>query len=282
MPIDLHVHSNVSDGTYTPEELVNYAVEKNLDFFALTDHDTVAGIERASAEALRLSTNSKKITVIPGVELSTAYNKKDIHILGLFVDYKDKSFIERLCRFNTLRNERNKKMCDLLKNEGIEISMSKMQEKFGETVITRAHFARYLLDNGYVSSINEAFKSYLNAGCPCYVPKVKCTPFEAIDIIKKAKGFPILAHPLIYNMTDEALEVLIAKLKDSGLMGIEAIYSLNTGSDEEKLISLAKKYKLFITGGSDFHGNNKPSIDLGTGKGNLNIPLSLLEQFSVI
>lgn len=282
MPIDLHVHSNASDGTYTPEELVNYAVEKNLDFFALTDHDTVAGIERASAEALRLSTDSKKITVIPGVELSTAYNKKDIHILGLFVDYKDKSFIERLCRFNTLRNERNKKMCDLLKNEGIDISMSKMQEKFGETVITRAHFARFLLDNGYVASINEAFKNYLSAGCPCYVPKVKCTPCEAIDIIKKAKGFPILAHPLLYNMTDEELEDLIEKLKASGLTGIEAVYSLNTGSDEEKLISLAKKYKLFITGGSDFHGNNKPDIDLGTGKGNLNIPLSLLEQFSVI
>lgn len=282
MSIDLHVHSNASDGTYTPEELVNYAAEKNLDCFALTDHDTVSGVEKAIAAAAKLSSDNRKITIIPGVELSTAYNKKDVHILGLFVDYKDECFINRLCQFNTLRAERNNKMCELLKNESIDISMEKMKEKFGDTVITRAHFARYLLDNGYTSNINEAFKKYLNAGCPCYVPKIKCTPIEAINIIKEAKGFPILAHPLLYNMTDEELDKLIAELKGAGLMGIEAVYSLNTGNDEEKLLALAKKHNLLITGGSDFHGNNKPSIDLGSGKGNLNIPLSLLEQFSVV
>ncbi|KAB1439861.1 PHP domain-containing protein [Candidatus Galacturonibacter soehngenii] len=274
--IDLHVHSNASDGTYAPSQLVEYALQKKLSAFALTDHDTISGIESAIQ-----SSKNTFVTVIPGVELSTTYHSKDVHILGLFIDYTSEWLINQLNELNNLRSKRNVLMCELLSKEGFDISISKLHEKFGDTVITRAHFARYLLDKGYTTSMKEAFDKYIDKGGPCYVPKVKCTPKQAIDIIKKAGGVPILAHPLLYHFSNEELEELIIFLKNNGLEGIEAIYSLNEGKDEENMLGLAKKYNLKITGGSDFHGSNKPDIDLGVGKGNLRIPFSLLEQFTL-
>lgn len=272
--IDLHVHSTASDGTLTPIELVDYAISIGQKAIAITDHDTVNGLK----EAIEYS-KDKDIKIIPGVELSTEYNNKDIHMLGLFIDYNNKAFINKLNHFNQLRMDRNNKMCELLSNLGFNISLDKMYEKFGDTIITRAHFARYLLDNNYISSMKEAFDKYLSDGCPCYVPKVKCSPYEAIEIIKNANGFPVLAHPLLYNYSLSELDSLVKSFKNSGLIGIEAIYSLNEGDDESNMIRLAQKYDLFITGGSDFHGSNKPDIDLGTGKGNLKIPYSLLNPF---
>ncbi len=274
--IDLHVHSNASDGTYAPAKLVEYALQKKLSAFALTDHDTISGIESAIYSAKNTFLN-----VIPGVELSTTYHSKDVHILGLFIDYTSEWLINQLNELNNLRSKRNVLMCDLLSKEGFHISMAKLHEKFGDTVITRAHFARYLLDEGYINSMKEAFDKYIDKGAPCYVPKVKCTPNEAIDIIKKAGGVPILAHPLLYHFTSEELEELIIFLKNNGLEGIEAIYSLNEGNDEKNMLSLAQKHRLIVTGGSDFHGSNKPDIDLGVGKGNLRIPSTLLEQFTL-
>ncbi len=272
--IDLHVHSNASDGTFTPTELVEYACEKGLSAIALTDHDTVSGID----EAIK-ACEGKDIKLIPGVELSTEYKGKDIHMLGLFIDYKNKEFIEKLDYFNKLRNDRNRKMCALMQKEGIDISFEKMNELFKDAVLTRAHFARFLLDNGYVSSMKEAFDKYLNEGCSCYVPKVKISPFEAIKIIKAAKGIPIIAHPMLYHFSDMELDQLIKDFKANGLEGIEAIYTLNSDEDEKKLLDLAHKYDLFISGGSDFHGKNKPRTDLGSGFGNLAISEVLLEQF---
>lgn len=274
--IDLHVHSNASDGTYAPALLVEYALQKKLSAFALTDHDTISGIESAICSAKHTS-----LKVIPGVELSTTYHSKDVHILGLFIDYTSEWLINQLNELNNLRSKRNVLMCELLSKEGFNISMSKLHEKFGDTVITRAHFARYLLDEGYITSMKEAFDKYIDKDAPCYVPKVKCTPQQAIDIIKNAGGVPVLAHPLLYNFTYDELEELIIFLKNNGLKGIEAIYSLNEGNDEENMLALAKKYNLKVTGGSDFHGSNKPDIDLGVGKGNLRIPFSLLEQFTL-
>lgn len=274
--IDLHVHSNASDGTYTPKQLVKYALQKQLSAFALTDHDTIYGIE----EAVNAAADSP-LKVIPGVELSTTYYDLDVHILGLFIDYTSESLINQLNELNNLRTKRNALMCDLLSTEGFDISLSKMYKKFGDTVITRAHFARYLLDTGYISSLKEAFDKYIGKDCRCYVPKVKCTPKEAIEIILNSNGIPVLAHPLLYHLSNEELEELIVFLKNSGLVGIEAIYSLNEGTDEENMLLLAQKYNLKVTGGSDFHGKNKPDIDLGVGKGNLRIPSSLLEQFTV-
>jgi predicted metal-dependent phosphoesterase TrpH len=153
-----------------------------------------------------------------------------------------------------------------------------LKEHFGNAVITRAHYAILMVEAGYVSDKNEAFDKFLNPGCPCYIPRMKVSVTEAVKIILDANGKPVLAHPLLYHLSDEELNSLVNLLKENGLQGIEAIYSSNTGNDEARMKSLADKYNLFITGGTDFHGIAKPSLDLGTGYGNIKIPEELLNN----
>lgn len=270
--IDLHVHSTASDGTFTPKEVVEYAIEKDLYAFALTDHDTVTGIEEA------LNCAKDRIKVIPGIEISADFHGTDLHILGLFIDYKDKEFIEHVEKFKRLRTERNLIMIKKMNECGFPITKEIMDERYGKDAsITRAHFARYLLDEGYVKTKEEAFSKYLSKGKPCYVPRIQMTPKEAISSIIKAKGYPVLAHPMLYKFSKEKILSVVSYLKELGLCGIEAIYSLNRAEDDEFLLKTAKRYGLFITGGSDFHGLNKPDIDLGIGRGNLQIPKELLD-----
>lgn len=271
--IDLHVHSNVSDGTCTPTELVKLAYESNLSAFALTDHDTFFGVDEA--------VNSSKaygIEVIPGIELSAFYMDREIHILGLFVDYKNKNFIGHINVFQEIRELRNNQMVQKLTEHGVNISMMKLREIEGNAILTRAHFAKYLTTNGYTKNNDEAFEKYLSRGASCYVPKELITPEKAIGLILDAKGIPVLAHPLLYKLSKEQLDSLVYYLKNIGLKGIEAIYSINRDSDERDMKRLAKKYDLLISGGSDFHGENKPYLKLGVGKGNLRVPYSVLEK----
>ncbi|HIU75974.1 MAG TPA: PHP domain-containing protein [Candidatus Pelethocola excrementipullorum] len=268
--IDLHVHSNCSDGTYAPEELVDYALEKNLKAIALTDHDTTEGIPRAQEAA-----KGTGLELIPGIELSTEYNRKDIHILGLGIDIENVHFQNQLKHFQDERDIRNEQMITLLQEYGIEISLEQMREEYPDCVWTRAHFARFLLEHGYVKDMGEAFTLYLGDESPCFVPREKVKPFQAINLIHEGGGYAVLAHPLLYHLSAEQLEELVKSLTDSGLDGIETIYSTNRFSDESATRQLAKRHGLAITGGSDFHGDNKPTIDLGTGKGNLQIPYVL-------
>lgn len=272
--IDLHVHSNVSDGSFTPKELVAEAVRCNLAAFALTDHDTVAGV----AEAV-LAAKDTGIEVIPGAEISAGYKKKDIHILGLLLRPNDEKLQSTLEQAIKERDLRNKKMADNLAKGGLDIDIERLRAAFPpETVLTRAHFARYLAETGQVRSINAAFDHYLNADGPYYVPRKYITPEDAISLIKDAGGIPVLAHPLIYHLPEEELDSLIGRLKDAGLAGLEVFYSSNTGFDEGIVRRYANKYDLLMTGGSDFHGSNKPHISLGSGKGNLKIPYSVLDH----
>lgn len=272
--IDLHVHSNVSDGSFTPTELVEEAVRCNLAAFALTDHDTVAGVSEAV-----LAAKGTGIEIIPGAEISAGYKKKDIHILGLLLrpdDEKLQATLEQAIKERDLRNE---KMADNLAKGGLDIDIDRLRATFPpETVLTRAHFARYLAETGQVKSINAAFDHYLNADGPYYVPRKYITPEDAICLIKDAGGIPVLAHPLIYHLPEEELDALIYRLKNAGLAGLEVFYSSNTGFDEGIVRRYANKYDLLMTGGSDFHGSNKPHISLGSGKGNLKIPYSILEH----
>jgi len=291
--IDLHVHSTRSDGTYTPKELVDYAVLKGLKAFALTDHDTVDGLDDAIqyAEALRQKQAEnlqaaacdkaacKHIPeVIPGIEFSTEYQGRDIHIVGLYIDYKDKEFTRYLQSFIDSRTLRNQKMCRLLTEAGIDISYDKLLEEFPGSVITRAHYAKYMLNHGYIKSIKEAFERYVGDNCPYFVPREKVTPAQAVELTLKAGGVPVLAHPILYHMSDARLDKLVAELTESGLMGIEAIYSTYCAADERKIRNVAKKYKLLISGGSDFHGSNKPGLDLGVGYGKLYVPDEVLDN----
>lgn len=271
--IDLHVHSNCSDGTLTPQEVVRCAVKKGLAAIALTDHDTVKGIPAAIAEAEKLG-----LELIPGIEFSTNYQGKDIHILGLDIDTENARFSGSLSRFLDSRDDRNRKMINLLSRQGIPISWDIMEQRFPGSVWTRAHFARYLLDEGYVNTIPEAFSRYIGDGACCFVPREKVTPFQAIRLIHEGDGIAVLAHPLLYRMTDQELTAMTGELKKAGLNAIEAIYSSNRWMDEGNMRRLAKKFGLKITGGSDFHGDNKPDIKLGEGRGNLKIPYQIWEN----
>lgn len=270
--IDLHVHSNASDGTNTPAELVAYALKKGLSAMALTDHDTVSGVEEALQAA-----KGTGLCLIPGVELSAEYCGREIHILGLCLDYHSEDFAAYLENVQKIREERNEKMAERLTAHRLPITVEEMKEEYGDAVLTRAHFAKMLKKKNYVKSYDEAFQRFLGDGRPCYIPRERITPKEAIALIHQAHGVAVLAHPLLYHLGMRELDELVKYLKEQGLDGMEAIYSMNDGREERRMKALAEKYDLLITGGSDFHGATKPHIDLGTGRGNLSIPESILD-----
>ena len=279
-PIDLHVHSNKSDGSDTPETLVQLALEKNLSAFALTDHDTVDGIDEALAYAawLRANGTANVPEVIPGIELSTEYYGKDIHLVGLYIDHHAPVFHEHLKFFLESRVERNRKMCANLAAAGIDISYEKLLEAFPNSVITRAHYSVYLVEHGYSLSKEDAFSQYLGDHTKYFVPRELITPEMGVELILKAGGIPVLAHPILYHMSDARLEELVSRLKNSGLVGIEAIYSTYNQAEERQIRKLAAKYDLCISGGSDYHGIAKPGLELGIGYGKLFIPEDLLHH----
>ena len=281
--IDLHVHSCHSDGTFTPTELVDYAIEKGLSAFALTDHDTTDGIAEAVSYAEKLCNEGRRNVprIIKGIELSTDLNGKDVHIVGLMIDCDSPEFREYLKEFVDERKNRNIKMCKRLSEHGIPVTYEDLEGSVQDAVITRAHFAAWMLEHGFVSTKHEAFEKYIGNGAPCYVPREKVTPEKAVELILKADGVPILAHPILYKLPDEELDALVKRLKEKGLMGIEAVYSTYGLDDERKIRRLAKKYHLLLSGGSDFHGANKEKIDLGTGLGHLYVDDSLLEDIEL-
>lgn len=268
--IDLHTHSTRSDGTLSPSELVDYAVKKGLSALALTDHDSVDGLDEALNHAKELKAQGINAPeVIPGIEFSTEYMGKDIHILGLFIDYKSGEFVKYLKDFVDSRDNRNKKMCEMMVADGINMPYEDLLKECPDSVITRAHMARFMVEHGIVKDRSAAFEKYIGDHCKYFLSREKITPEMAIDLILKANGIPILAHPILYHLSVKNLEELIARLKAAGLMGIEAIYTTYSSSDEGLIRDFAKKYHLLLSGGSDFHGANKPGIDLGTGYGKL-------------
>ena len=272
--IDLHTHSNCSDGTFSVKELMDYAHEKNLSAIALTDHDTVDGLDEG---ALYVKENYPDMEFVPGIEFSTVEEGKDVHIVGLYIDHHNTEFTGKLQQFIDSRTERNKKMCKKLSEEaGIPITYEELVSSFPGAVLTRAHYAKFMVDRGYARNRNEVFDKYIGDNCPYYVEREKISPEEAIGYVLEAGGVPILAHPILYHMSDRKLDALVARLKGAGLKGIEAIYSTYSPSEERQIKELAAKYDLAVSGGSDFHGANKPKIDLGTGMGKLFLPEDLL------
>lgn len=288
--VDLHTHSTFSDGTKSPKELLEIAIEKNLAAIALTDHDTLDGIDEALLACKKLNeskehesidslTNeSHPIELIPGVEVSTHWDKCEVHIVGLFVDQHNKEFLDFLAIQRNSRVNRNIQVCKNFTDIGIPLTYETMLELYPDAVITRAHFADYLVKNGHVGDRNEAFDRYLNPGKPAYVSRQKVDPKEAIKYIHGAGGIAILAHPILYHLGVVALNKLVLELKEAGLDGIEALYSTYKPADERQIREIAAKYDLMLSGGSDYHGSNKPHIDLGVGMGKLFIPEEILEN----
>lgn len=273
--VDLHTHSTQSDGTLTPEELVTYASGKNLYAIALTDHDTIFGLESA------IETGKQKLVyVIPGIELSTEYQGQDVHILGYFIDYKNEEFRKKIRGFQESRSLRNVKMVKKLQNGGYAITLEELYAIYGEdSVITRMHLAKALWDKGYVEDIPTAFATILSSDGPYYVPRERITPQDAVELITKYQGTAVLAHPLLYSFSEETRLQLLKDLKEIGLSGMECLYSTFDQKQQDYLIKLAKDFGLFYTGGSDFHGESKPHIDIGTGCNNLSVPKNLLNNF---
>jgi hypothetical protein len=252
--------------------LVDEAVKKGLAAIALTDHDSIDGIDEGLAAAAKAG-----IELIPGIEFSTFYDKKEIHIVGLFIDHKNSEFAERLKVFKDGRENKNIKMCEKFEEIGIHIPYDEMKSMYAGSVITRAHFADYLLKKGIVKDRNEAFEKYIGDGKKCYVDRVKITPAEAIQLIHSVGGVAVLAHPVLYHLGSDMMRTLMDYLCENGIQALEAIYSTYSMGDELEMRNLAKKYNLLISGGSDFHGANKPHIQLGTGMGKLFVPYDVLE-----
>lgn len=273
--IDLHIHSTASDGTLTPTEVVKEAKKQNLAAMALTDHDTVAGIPEAMQAAI-----SENIILIPGIELSCHAFGKEIHMLGYFLDYEDTVFLERLEELRINRANRNNRMLAAFQEDGFPITMEKLQHGNPDTVITRAHFARVLVEEGIVSSKDAAFKKYLGAGKKYYLPRSEIKPADALKYIKEAGGVAVLAHPFEYQLSKKDLIALIEELKELGLGGIEAYHSSHYQQQSAYLREMSRRYHLAATGGSDFHGSNKPDIQIGIGRGSLRVHESLLEELA--
>lgn len=279
--IDLHVHSNYSDGSETTAHLVELAVNAGLSAFALTDHDTTKGYTSLFEAANRHNAGlpkSEQLEVLPGVEISAAYKRRDIHILGLLVDPYDDEFNALLKTAETERAERNLKLVKRLNEAGLNVDYDKIKETAQNSVITRAHFGRFLVETGIVKDIPTAFKKYLGDDTPFYIERKFTPPEEAINGILKVGGIPVLAHPMSYKLPAPELEALVDRLISYGLKGIETFYSNHTKKEEIYVSALAARKGLLKTGGSDFHGKPKPQISIGIGRGNLRIPYEILEN----
>lgn len=278
MTIDLHLHSNFSDGTLAPSELIDLAISSKLSVIALTDHDTLQGLAQAEEAAKLARQKGYDITLVPGVEISVHYKGNDIHILGLFIDASNPTLIDALNSANEKRNLRNEKIAGIFRNDGISITVGQLQEDAKDAVITRAHFANHLTKHGYAKSIADAFDRFLGKDSPYYVAREYLQPKKGIDLIHGAGGLAFIAHPLLYGLSKVQIIEMIKDFKEMGLDGVEAIYSSNTNEEEDFLINLTKNNDLLITGGSDFHGETKPGLKMGVGRGNMLIPYSIYEE----
>jgi len=272
--IDLHVHTTASDGTLSPRELVALAREKGLTAIAVTDHDTIDGVVEALKAGSELG-----IEVIPGVEISVDHNGSEMHILGYYINPRSAFLLEQLRLLRDYRNQRNPKMVARLQQLGLDVTMEELEAEAGGKVIGRPHLASLMVKKGYVRTKQEAFDLYLATGKPAYFKKEKLTPVEGIEMVQKAGGIPVLAHPIYLKEAAEPQKLarLLEELKGFGLRGIEAYYSAHTPEETGLYLQLAEDLGLLITGGTDFHGANKPEIDLGTGLGELCIPDELIK-----
>ncbi|CAG0982118.1 phosphoribosyl 1,2-cyclic phosphate 1,2-diphosphodiesterase [Anaerolineae bacterium] len=245
MRIDLHTHSSASDGELTPDALVQFALERGMATIALTDHDTIAGLDAAIAAA-----QGTTLEVIPGVELSADVDKAEAHVLGYFVDWHDAHFLAMLEKFREGRYGRAEKMVKKLTALGAPISFARVKEIAGDAALGRPHVAQALLEAGHIATIVEAFDKYIGRNGPAYVERFRLTPEDAVALILQAGGVPVLAHP-------REVSYWVQPLVKAGLLGLEVYYGMYDDQTRAQLARLAKQYGLIATGGSDFHGMNK-------------------------
>lgn len=258
--VDLHCHSTASDGTLTPAQLLRLAADSKLSALALTDHDTVAGVEEAAREAARLG-----IDFLAGIEISAEYpHPGTMHILGYGVDPANPSLKNLTETLIAGRDNRNPRIVEKLNEMNVAVTMAEWEDEAKGAVLGRPQLAAILVRKGYVNSIKEAFNKYIGQGAPAYFDKERLTPQQAIDRIRAAGGLPVLAHPTQLRKENHAqIENEIKNLLDLGLAGVEVIHSDFDQPIVDFLTGLASRLGLLKTGGSDFHGSSKPDIQLG-------------------
>lgn len=265
--IDLHVHTTASDGRYRPEEIVRKSAVLGLKIIAIADHDSVDGI----APALEAARKFPQLKVLPCVEVSTDVAHGEVHVLGYFIDYTSQELNAALTKFRNSRVERAQGMIAKLADLGLHIEWQRVKEIAGDGTIARPHIAQAMLEKGYISSLKEAFDKYIARDGPAYVEREKLTPVEAVTLILRAKGLPVMAHP--FTVPDP--EAMISKLKGAGLVGLEAYYNGYGVEEISRLVSLAEKHHLITTGGSDYHGLDERNE---TRLGGVEVPITSAEQ----
>ena len=267
MSCDLHTHSTFSDGTSTPEEIVSAAEAMGLTAVALCDHNDVEGLPRFLRAA-----EGGRTAAVPGTEISTDYEGTELHIVGLFVPESGCGAIRALTeRMRRGKAESNLALERRLRAAGYMVDYAALKASHPETAINRAHFAAELMRLGYVKSVSEAFETILAPGAGFYEPPEFTDVFEAISLLREIGAVPVLAHPLL-KLDAAGLERFLPRAVKRGLLAMETRYPLYDAADERTADAAAEKYGLLPSGGSDFHGENKPDIRLGTGRGTLNVP----------
>ncbi|MGA2467096.1 MAG: PHP domain-containing protein [Thermodesulfobacteriota bacterium] len=271
--VDLHIHTTASDGVMSPSEIVRYAKAKGLQAIAITDHDTIEGLEEGLLEGERID-----FEVIPGIEISAEHSPGSMHLLGFFLDIHHPTLNERLGYLQKARAERNSKIVERLNRLGIELTYEDVLKASGGGQVGRPHFAQVLLEKNYVGSFQEAFERFLKKGAPAYVDKFRFTAKEAIHFINEARGVAVLAHPNTLNMNGYSeLETLILRLIEEGLKGIEVYYPEHSPLEVARYKTLAERYGLLMTGGTDYHGIEKNGLDIGVGRGSMRLSYSIVE-----
>jgi len=270
--IDLHTHTYTSDGSMSPAELVNHAKSAGLEAVAITDHDGITSVKAAMEEGARIG-----LEVVPGIELS-AQSDTELHIVGLYIDIENAALRQALEYILTERRQRNLAYVAKLAELGIPVTLEEARAEAGPGLLARAHFAKAMVTKGYVSSVKEAFDTWLGSGRPAYSSqKQAISAAEAIDIINKAGGVAVAAHLHLMRKEDSVLFDYLKELKSYGLSAVEGWYTEYTPEMETKYRRMAADLNLGLSGGTDFHGTMKPHIAIGRGTGNLDIPYSVLE-----
>ena len=271
--IDLHTHSTASDGMLTPAELVREAVRVGIEVLSLTDHDTLSGLPEASREASRVG-----LEFIPGVEISAVFDPGTMHILGYFIDPSDATLAGTLSWLRGGRDERNGLILARLAELGCPLDPEEIEDLAGGESVGRPHIAKAMMARGYVSSFQEAFDRYLGKGAAAYMDREKMTPEKAIEEIINAGGLPVLAHPQTLSLDNEGLGKLVDSLESFGLAGVEAYYYSHSMEETVFYLSLARRFGLAVTGGSDFHGPGAIDSRLGVGRGDMDVPKEIADK----
>ena len=271
--IDLHLHSTCSDGSLRPTELVTRARRLGLRGVGLTDHDTVAGVPEFVQAG-----KAADIAVVPGVEISAEWPSGTMHILGYFVDPSAPPLVEALEWMRAGRHERNRRICERLRQLGYAVRWEDVEAVAAGEVIGRPHIAEALRRRGYVGDIREAFDKLLGENRPAYVERRRLSPGRALAVIHESGGLAVLAHPVTLNLRDDELEECVRSLTAQGLDGIECYYPEHDSAMTLFLLRLCRRYDLAPTGGSDYHGDNSPGIEMGRGSGNLAVPDEVLDN----